>query len=329
MPCPSCSSPYLDPYGRCSACGWGGAQPPPSAYYPVAYTVPTAPTGLALAVQILFAVGLLVSLLFVGLDGYGLALSHSIAADGSGSHLDAATATDGGAALLLVLELLLVLGTAVTFIIWFFRSARLSAVLAPGQQRLSPGWAIGGWFVPLAYLVLPRLVAGDIWRAAEPLAEQPVRRPRTLLVTFWWLTFALSQLVFALPYAPLAMLMRHSNELGDDISVPVSTAWFVWAFVIGALRIAAAVLGILMVRRVTSRQQVRIMQGPGTGHPYSMAAAMQAPVYGTAPVPPAPAVEFAKPAAEPVPVEPAAVEPADAVPADAVPADAVPGQAED
>lgn len=327
MPCPSCSSPYLDPYGRCSACGWGGAQP--QAYYPVAYSVPSAPTGLALAVQILFGVGLLVSLLFLGLDGYGMALSHSIGADGAGSHLDAATATVGGSALLLILELLLIAGTGITFIVWFFKSARLSAVLAPGRQRMSPGWAIGGWFVPIAYLVLPRLVAGDIWRAAQPLAQAPVRKPRTLLVTFWWITFALSQLTFALTYLPLAMLVQHSNEIGDDTSAVVSAGWFVVAFVVGALRIAAAVLGILMVRRLTSRQQVRIMQGPGVGHPYSMATAMRPPVYGTVPAPApyqapyqapqdavaaplpepvaapvaepaaAPAVELAKPTAEP------------------------------
>ncbi|MEY9836135.1 DUF4328 domain-containing protein [Streptacidiphilus sp. EB103A] len=314
MSCPSCSSPYVDPYGRCSACGWGGGAQP-SAYYPVAYTVPSAPTGLALAVQILFGASLLTSLLFLGLDGYGMALSHSIGVDGAGSHWDAATATLGGSALLLVLEMLLILGTGITFIMWFFKSAKLSAVLAPGQQRLGPGWAIGGWFVPLAYLVLPRLVAGDIWRASEPLTEQRVWKPRTRLVTFWWLAFALSQVVIALPYFPMNMMVQHNNETGDDTTASVATAWFVLAFVIGALRIAAAVLGILMVRRVTSRQQVRIMQGPGAGHPYSMAAAMRPPVYGTVPAPApyqppqdavpapapadAPAVELAKSTAEP------------------------------
>ena len=324
MPCPSCSSPYLDPYGRCSACGWGGTQP--SAYYPVAYTVPSAPTGLALAVQILFGVSGLVSLLFLGLDGYGMSLSHSIAVDGVGSHWDAATSTLGGSALLLVLEVLLTVGAGVTFIVWFFKSAKLSAVLAPGRQRLSPGWAIGGWFIPLAYLVLPRLVAGDVWRASEPLTESPVRKPRTRLVTFWWLTFAISQMAIAVPYIPLSRLVVSGDGL-DDSTASVSTALFVCGFVVGALRIAASVLGILMVRRVTSRQQVRIMQGPGAGHPYSMAAAMQPPVYGTVPAPqvavPAPA-PVAAPVAVPAPVAGPAVELAKAT---AEPADAA--QAED
>lgn len=315
MSCPSCSSPYVDPYGRCSACGWGGgAQPPaPSAYYPVAYTVPSAPTGLALAVQILFGVSLLVSLLFLGLDGYGMALSHSIALDGPGSHWDAATATIGGAVLLLFLELLLLAGTGITFIVWFFKSAKLSAVLAPGRQRLSPGWAIGGWFIPLAYLVLPRLVARDVWRASEPLSEERVWKPRTRLVTFWWLAFALSQVAFALPYFPMNLMLHHNNETGDDTTASVATAWFVVALVVGVLRVTAAVLGILMVRRVTSRQQVRIMQGPGVGHPYSMAAAMQPPppIYGTVPAP-APAPYQPPQDAVPVPVPAPAPAPADA-----------------
>ena len=321
MSCPSCSSPYVDPYGRCSACGWGGGAQPP-AYYPVAYSVPSAPTGLALAVQILFGASLLVSLLFLGLDGYGMALSHSIGVDGTGSHVDAATATLGGSALVFGLEMLLLAGTAVTFIIWFFKSAKLSAVLDPRRQRLSPGWAIGGWFIPLAYLVLPRLVAGDIWRASEPLSEAAWRRPRTRLVTFWWIAFALSQLAIAAPYLPMNMMVRHDNYLGTDTTATASTTLFVLAFVVGALRITASVLGILMVRRVTSRQQVRIMQGPGVGHPYSMAAAMQPPFYGTVPAPiPAPyqPPQDAVPVPAPAPVAEPAVdlakstaEPADA-----------------
>ena len=320
MPCPSCSSPYLDPYGRCSACGWGGAQP--SAYYPVAYTVPSAPTGLALAVQILFGVIGLVSLLFIGLDGYGMSLSHSIGVDGAGSHSDAVTATFVASSLLFDLMLLLMLGTGITFIVWFAKSANLSAVLAPGRQRLNPGWAIGGWFVPLAGLVLPRLVAGDIWRASEPLTPDAVWKPRTRLVTFWWLAFVFSQTLFMLPIAPLE-LMR--GDL-DDTTRQAGTAWFVVALVVGVLRIAAVVLGILVVRRVTSRQQVRIMQGPGVGHPYSMAAAMRPPAYGTVP-PQAPYPYYpSQPQPDATPAAPVAVPPQDAAPAaepDPAPAPAV------
>ncbi|TDT95812.1 uncharacterized protein DUF4328 [Streptomyces sp. 846.5] len=319
MSCPSCSSPYVDPYGRCSACGWGGGAQP-SAYYPVAYTVPSAPTGLALAVQILFGTSLLTSLLFLGLDGYGITLSHSIGVDGAGSHVDAANATFVATSLIFDLTLLLMLGTGITFIVWFAKSANLSAVLAPGRQRLSPGWAVGGWFVPLAGLITQRLMAGDIWRASEPLTPDRVWKPRTPLVTFWWLAFTISQTLFFLPVVPLELLRSDP----DVTTRSVSTAWFVVAIVVGVLRIAACVLGILVVRRLTSRQQVRIMQGPGAGHPYSMAAAMQPPVYGTAPAPSAyqppqdavpapapapvaePAVDLAKPTVEPT------AEPADA-----------------
>ncbi|WP_042395908.1 DUF4328 domain-containing protein [Streptacidiphilus carbonis] len=314
MPCPSCSSPYLDPYGRCSACGWAGAQP--SAYYPVAYSVPSAPTGLATAVQILFGANLLVAALFIGLDGYGMSLSHAIGADGAGSHWDAASATLVASSLLFDLGGLLLLGTAVTFIVWFFKSAKLSGVLAPGQQRLGPGWAVGGWFVPVAFLVLPRMVAGDIWRASEPLTEERLWKPRSRLVTFWWLTFAIGLVCFWASVLPIQLV---SGNRVVDGTESISSAWFVFAFAVEALWVASSVLGVLMVRRLTSRQQIRIMQGPGAGHPFSMAAAMRAQAFAPpvhqqpqimvpppAPTPVAdePAVVLAKAPAEPEPVDP-------------------------
>ena len=42
----------------------------------------------------------------------------------------------------------------VVFIIWQFRHAKNAQVLG-ARGGLGPGWAIGGWFIPLANYVLP------------------------------------------------------------------------------------------------------------------------------------------------------------------------------
>ena len=44
----------------------------------------------------------------------------------------------------------------------------------PPKERWTPGWAIGGWFIPLANFVIPFLVVLETWRRSDP----DVRRRR-------------------------------------------------------------------------------------------------------------------------------------------------------
>ena len=66
-------------------------------------------------------------------------------------------------------------------IVWFWR-ARKNLDAFPGARRgMRAGWAIGGWFIPLANLVIPFRVGGEIARAS--LWRQ--KTPRG--VSIWWL----------------------------------------------------------------------------------------------------------------------------------------------
>ena len=329
MPCPSCSSASLDAYGRCPFCGYPGGGVPTGPYptaYPPAYAAPAAPAGIGSAAQILIAISGLLSFIAMGTIVYGFTVSQSVLRDGYSEHLDQqASLATGIIGVMSVLILVLNLATGIVFIIWFHRAAKLSAILAPGRQPLRQGWAIGGWFVPFAYLVLPRLVMGGIWRASEPLRDQPVlRKPRTVLVTWWWIVFALAQVGVS-----SGLLTLSTPDTAEDHSRAYVTALFVLALLVALLRIASAVLGVIMLRRVTSRQQVRILQGPGAGHPFSAVAPGYAPGYGAgyavpgayAPGSYAPQ-PYAQPGSQPpayVPTQAPAEAPAPAVPQDAVP----------
>jgi uncharacterized protein DUF4328 len=72
-----------------------------------------------------------------------------------------------------VLIVLLVLAAA-CFIVWLYRLRSDVETFAPHQGGLSRGWAIGGWFIPLANAVLPFLVVRDVIRAA--VADAPQRQ---------------------------------------------------------------------------------------------------------------------------------------------------------
>src|SRR5262245_416394 len=58
--------------------------------------------------------------------------------------------------------------TGIVWIVWQWRIAKNVDDSSDVPTRFRPGWSIGGWFVPLANLVIPVLVMQDLWRAAEP-----------------------------------------------------------------------------------------------------------------------------------------------------------------
>jgi hypothetical protein len=291
--CPSCSAASLDAYGRCHHCGWSAAPPaqPYAAYYPQPRLIsPTAPAGVGLAAQILIAVSGLLAVIAFGVNVWAFGVART-AYDAPGSNGDAVNAAAGLAGIFIVLSLLLGLATGIVFIVWFFKSANLAAILAPGRQALSPGWAIGGWFIPLGWLVLPRVVAGGIWRAAIPLTSHPTgRRPRTYLVTWWWLSFCVGEMLLL---SPVSAIRGDAASSWAAVEGSFTASW-----VADSCRVVSAVLGILMIRKVTQMQQIRILQGPGIGHPYAAPAVAHAPYAAYAEPTPAPF------AAAPIPTAP-------------------------
>ena len=69
--------------------------------------------------------------------------------------------------------------TVILFIAWFHRAYRNLEPLGQ-QQRYSPGWAIGGWFVPIGNWFIVKKEVNDIWRGTSPVGSPTP--PGTLLV---------------------------------------------------------------------------------------------------------------------------------------------------
>ena len=86
----------------------------------------------------------------------------------------------------LILADVLNLIIAAVFLTWFYRARRNAARLA-WPQRWSPGWAIGGWFVPIGLLWIPYQVMADIWRASLPAEAW-----RPWLPAGWWACWCLA-----------------------------------------------------------------------------------------------------------------------------------------
>lgn len=76
------------------------------------------------------------------------------------------------------LQGLLSLAAFIAFVVWSYRA--LSTFRDAGVEAMSPGLGAGGWFIPLANLVLPWLAARSTLRAAGH---------RSPLAGLWWLAW--------------------------------------------------------------------------------------------------------------------------------------------
>src|SRR5262249_3367693 len=120
------------------------------------------------------------------------------------------------------------------------------AALGARELRYGHGWAIGSWFVPIVNLLRPAHIAHDAWQASDPaLGPDPENwraGSRGRIVSVWWGAFLISSLVDRIA-------ARHGSSTiaaaiaGDRLSMASD-----------ALDIAAAVVAILFVVKLTRRQ---------------------------------------------------------------------------
>ncbi len=62
--------------------------------------------------------------------------------------------------------IILGLATFIVLVCWSFKAHKATQELCHGVRRWSRGWTIGGWFIPLAQLFIPKMVLNEIERIA-------------------------------------------------------------------------------------------------------------------------------------------------------------------
>jgi hypothetical protein len=115
----------------------------------------------------------------------------------------------------------------VMFVVWFFR-ARINAEGHGWRQRWSPGWAIGGWLVPVVNLWFPFQIMVDIWQAGRP---DEARANRPILPGLWWTC-----------YVPFFLLNTFS---------PGNPTWYI-DLSIKITGVLTAITAALLVRKVSN-----------------------------------------------------------------------------
>ncbi|MFP8882413.1 DUF4328 domain-containing protein [Streptomyces mangrovi] len=142
-----------------------------------------------------------------------------------------------------VVQFAALVAAGIPFLMWFHRSRLNAETFDAASQRMRPGWAIGGWFVPVVNLWFPKKIANDIWDASTPPGPDGTvreRLPGGLLNCWWLLTWASSR---------FASRRYQDAQTLEELGSAVSSYLFA-----DGVDILAAVLAILVVRRITAMQ---------------------------------------------------------------------------
>lgn len=84
-----------------------------------------------------------------------------------------------------VMGLPIMLTTAVFVLTWIHRANHNARQLGAADMRFTPAWAVGWYFVPIAWFWKPYQVMSEIWRASRNPSYwrgQPV----SVLLPWWW-----------------------------------------------------------------------------------------------------------------------------------------------
>jgi hypothetical protein len=215
---------------------------------PTGYPVPVAPAAKSLRVPAMFVQ--------LGLGAYIVSAFADIALVGlfekAVVRADEDTATDADRTLLLagaatsLVVLMAVVFTVVAFIVWLYRARKNLVTWGIQGLRYGPGWAIGGWFIPIANLVIPKLVVDTVWSGSKlPPAERAARRSSNGLIWSWWLCLLVGNLM-----TNVAARERFTRD--DTVAEIVG-----FNTPSTALMVVAAFLAIVLVRRITRMQEQR------------------------------------------------------------------------
>ncbi|MGW5283408.1 DUF4328 domain-containing protein [Streptomyces collinus] len=127
----------------------------------------------------------------------------------------------------------LMIVAAALFLVWFTRSRRVAGSLSPNPLAGSASWAVFSWLVPVINMWVPRGLVLDVLGASRPGAAGGRDR---VLVNVWWATWIGHALVAAV-----------SGWAGQGALLSV-------LLVAEGLELAAAVLAIVVIQRITARQ---------------------------------------------------------------------------
>lgn len=150
------------------------------------------------------------------------------------------------------LNVIINLAALVMFVIFLYKSHNATQTLQPTNRTWSSGWVIGGWFIPVANLVIPKLVQNEIERIATSKRHNGVVtntwRNASLsgLGWYWWLT-----LTSGLVISRVSIAQLNSLDFGDGFTSGTYRSLLLTQLASYVLMGSAYLIGTLWIRNIS------------------------------------------------------------------------------
>ncbi len=154
---------------------------------------------------------------------------------------------------------LLTLITLVLLVTWSNLATKASSALSPGKRRWSSGWAVGSWFIPLASLLLPKLVLDETEKIAtaarkDGFVDQNWRKNGKLSANgwLWWTTRVAASLFILIGFQKFGM---PADDYWDSLSrQPAGQDLAYLLLLVGnALLVMSSISGVFYVQQISRR----------------------------------------------------------------------------
>jgi hypothetical protein len=155
--------------------------------------------------------------------------------------------------------------TVVLWLVWHYQATANLWARGITGMRVTPGWAVGWWFIPFAWYVMPFLAVREV---DERSTADGTPRRASPLVGWWWGAWIGAQLVpligmFGWGFSRIVDWARTVEDGATSVDLgPLVRPILPWIVVAGVLQAVAGILASRVVARIDRSQRAMTTAGP-------------------------------------------------------------------
>lgn len=133
--------------------------------------------------------------------------------------------------------------TAVYVCKWMYRGTKNMLALGMSSTRVSPGWAVGWWFIPIACLWMPYRAMSDIYKVSKNNSGIRFSAYDNDNTVGWWWTYWLLPVAIGLLAGILTLALISSNGFNLEGIIVIS-------MISGGLSYACNIMSAMLLMRI-------------------------------------------------------------------------------
>jgi hypothetical protein len=154
----------------------------------------------------------------------------------------------------------------VVWLVWQHHATSHLWVRRYPDLKVTPGWAVGWWFIPVAWWFMPCVAMLELDRRST---ADGVPRRASPIIGLWWAAWVAVSIVpvIGLVGAALPAMRDLVDRIDENVTIldlsAIAHAVAPWVLVAGILQVVAGALAIAVVRRIEAGQEAMAATGSG------------------------------------------------------------------